>query len=35
MPSVAISDLSFRRQDPHGDQVESRMRLTFYLRRGA
>lgn len=35
MPSVAISELGFRREDAHGDRVESRLRLTFYLRRGA
>lgn len=35
MPSVAISELGFRREDAHGDRVESRLKLTFYLRRGA
>lgn len=35
MPAVAISELGFRREDVHGDEVESRIRLTFYLGRAA
>jgi len=35
MPAVAISELGFRREDAHGEQVESRLRLTFFLRRDA
>lgn len=33
MPSAAVNELSFRREDIKAEQIEARLRLTVYLRR--